>query len=392
MASNFRVTIKHRNGKIEVINVHAENEQAATSIGRRKGAVISIKKGSGAGLFEIPLLAEERQMLLHRLASMLASKLGTSEALDVIRSSFGGRIRKVANLMLTHMESGADIVESIEKIGQPHFPNTTIALIKAGSKGGDTWKALRDAAEFEVEMERVKKGGGQGVWGGVAGFVIAAFVTFGARFYVAPNVMESNFFKMAAESVDLSFVHLMSNVVGYSMALFFSIFLFLFLLGSIGRWTFPTQADAIILRIPFYKDLVLARSNYIVLYGLAVMIRSGVSMEQSLSLSASSTRKGSLKDDLERAIDAIKKGKPWAQMMHTFHATDRAALSVSADKEQIASTLDALSYQYREDYKRVISSFGPSMQLLAALYLVLASGILFGYTMLPMLQVAASGF
>ena len=77
--------------------------------------------------------------------------------------------------------------------------------------------------------------------------------------------------------------------------------------------------------------------------------------------------------------------------MHTFHATDRAALSVSADKEQIASTLNALAYQYREDYKRVLGSFGPSMQLIAALYLVLSAGILFGYTILPMLQVAASG-
>lgn len=391
-SSNYRVTIKHRNGKIEVVNVQADNSQAATSIARRKGAVISVKKGSGGGWFEIPLLAEERQMLLHRLASMLASKLGTSEALDVIRSSFGGRIRKMANQMLTHMESGSDIVEAIEKIGQPHFPPNTIALIKAGSKGGETWTALRDAAEFEVEMERVKKGGGQGMWGGVAGFLIAALVTFTARFYIAPNVLESNFFKMAADSIDLSFINLMSNMIGYSMLFFFTIFVSLGLLGSVGRLTFPTQADAIILKIPFYKDLVLARSNYIVLYGLAVMIKSGVSMEQSLSLAASTTRKGSLKDDLERAIDAIKKGKPWAQMMHTFHATDRAALSVSADKEQIANTLDALSYQYREDYKRVVSSFGPSMQLIAALYLVLASGILFGYTMLPMLQVAAKGF
>lgn len=392
MSSNYRVTIKHRNGKIEVLNVQASDEANAKSIARRKGAVITIKKGSSKAWFEIPLLAEERQMLLHRLASMLASKLGTSEALDVIRTSFGGSIRKIANQMLIHMETGADIVEAIEKIGPPHFPTTTIALIKAGAKGGETWKALRDAAEFEVEMERVRKGGGQGVWGGIAGFIIAAIVTIVSKFYVAAEVMETDFFKMAADSVDLSFINLMSNLVGYSMLFFFTIFMFLFLLGSVGRWAFPTQADSIILKIPFYKDLVLARSNYIVLYGLAVMINSGVSMEQSLGLAASNTRKGSLKDDLERAIDAIRKGKPWAQMMHTFHATDRAALSVSADKEQIANTLNALSYQYREDYKRVVGSFGPSMQLLAALYLVLAAGILFGYTMLPMLQAAANGF
>lgn len=389
--ANYRVTVKYRNGKIETVNIHAENLSDARSYARRRGTLISIKKGSALKFFEIPLLAEERQMFLQRLASMLASKLGTSEALDVIRSSFTGNIKKIANQILEYMEAGSDLVDAIEKIGPPHFPTTTIALIKAGSKGGDTWKALRDAAEFEVEMERVRKGAGKGLISGIGGFLAAAVVTIVARFYVAPKVLESDFFKMSAENIDLTFINVLSNIVGYSMLVFFTLFMFLFLLGSVGRLIVPTQADALILKIPFYKDLVLARGNYIVLYGLAVMIKSGVSMEKSLLLSAENTRRGSLKDDLERAIEAIKLGRPWAKTMHTFHATDRAALSVSADKEQIANTLNALSYQYREDYKRVIGSFGPSMQLIAALYLVLSAGILFGYTILPMLQVAAGG-
>lgn len=389
--ANYRVTVKYRNGKIETVNIHAENLSDARSYARRRGTLISIKKGSALKLFEIPLLAEERQMFLQRLASMLASKLGTSEALDVIRNSFTGNIKKISNQILEYMEAGSDLVEAIEKIGPPHFPTTTIALIKAGSKGGDTWKALRDAAEFEVEMERVRKGAGKGLISGIGGFLAAAVVTIVSRFYVAPKVLNSDFFKMSAESIDLTFINVLSNIVGYSMLVFFTLFMFLFLLGSVGRLIIPTQADALILKIPFYKDLVLARGNYIVLYGLAVMIQSGVSMEKSLLLSAENTRRGSLKDDLERAIEAIKLGRPWAKTMHTFHATDRAALSVSADKEQIANTLNALSYQYREDYKRVIGSFGPSMQLIAALYLVLSAGILFGYTILPMLQVAAGG-
>ena len=389
--ANFKATIKQRTGKIETINVEAPDIKTASSIARRKGQLIDVKKGTTISFFKIGLLAEERQMLLQRLASMLASKLGTTEALDVIRTSFGGNIKKVSNEMIKHMENGSDLVDAIEKIGPKHFPLTTLTLIKAGAKGGETWKALRDAAEFEVEMERVRKGSGQGLGGGIVGFLLAAIVTFGAKFYVAPKVLESQFFKMQKDKVDLTFIHQMSDIVGWSMVLWFSMFTFLFLLGTVGRLVIPTAADSLILKIPFYKDLVLSKGNYIVLYGLSVMINSGVSMEESLQLAAKDSRKGSLKDDLIRASDAIKKGKPWAQAMRTFHATDRAALSVSVDKEQISSTLSALSYQYREDYKRVIGSFGPSMQLIAALYLVLSAGILFGYTMLPMLQVAAKG-
>lgn len=389
--ATFKATIRKTNGKIEVEEFEAENITKARSLARRKGQVVSIKKTTSMHMFEIRLLPEERQMFLQRLSAMLASKLGASESLEVIRTSFGGTIKKVATRMLKYMETGGDVVEAIEKIGQPHFPPTIVALIKAGAKGGETHRALRDAAEFEVEMERVRKGSGSGMWGGIGGFIVAAIVTFTSKFYVAPKVLESQFFKMSADKVDLSFINFLSNIVGYSMLFFFVIFMFLFLLGSVARLIMPTIADNIILKIPFYKDIVLSKNNYIVLYGLAAMIQSGVSMEQSLKLSAKNTQRGSLKDDLERACDAIQKGKPWAQAMRTFHATDRAALSVSQDKEQIAGTLDALSYQYREDYKRVMGSFGPSLQLLAALYLVLSSGILFGYTMLPMLQVAAKG-
>jgi general secretion pathway protein F len=53
--------------------------------------------------------------------------------------------------------------------------------------------------------------------------------------------------------------------------------------------------------------------------------------------------------------------------------------------------LNALAYQYREDYANAIGYFGPTIQMMAAIYLVLSGGIIFGYTMLPMLQVAAQG-
>ena len=114
-------------------------------------------------------------------------------------------------------------------------------------------------------------------------------------------------------------------------------------------------------------------------------------MEQSLSLTAQASPKGALRKDLEKGVAAIKKGKPWAAAMDSLAETDKAALSVSADREQIADTLGNLSVYYKEAYARVVGSVGPTLQLIAAIFLVLSGGILFGYTMLPMLQVAAQG-
>ncbi len=166
----------------------------------------------------------------------------------------------------------------------------------------------------------------------------------------------------------------------------------LMLLGSIGRRIAPEGADKLILRIPFYKDLVLAKNNYIVLYGLALLIRSGVRAEEALRLSAESAPKGALRADLVRAMDAVKTGRPWPKVMNTLHATDKASLMCATDREQVAETLDALANQYRSLYAQRLGMFVPVLNLVAALLLSLSGGLLFAQSILPMLMATQGAF
>jgi len=158
------------------------------------------------------------------------------------------------------------------------------------------------------------------------------------------------------------------------------------LLASVGRSVMPVKADKIILRVPFYKDLVLARNNFVVLYGLALLIKSGVRTEEALRLSAESAPKGALKADLSAAMTAVKTGRQWPKTMQTLHPTDKAALMSATDREQVASTLDTLANQYRELYAQRLGSFVPIINLLAALFMSIAGGLLFGQSILPMLM------
>jgi len=389
--ATYKATIKSGKGVAE-FEIEAETIDTAKMIARRRGKVMTVKKVSAASsLFDSHLTVSERQILLQNLSNMLGARLGASEAIEVIRRTFTGNVKKVSDKILRHMETGADIVEALERIGAPNFPDTVLALIRAGSRSGETWRSLRDAALFEQEIENVRKNSKGGIGAGIAGFIVAAGVTLGTKFYVAPKLMDSDFFKMAADKVDLTFIDAMTNVVGFTMLFLTVVFLFLLLLGGVGRKVVPAFSDMIVMKIPFYKDLILAKNNYTTLYGLSLLIRSGVPMEQSLSLTAQASPKGALRKDLEKGVAAIKKGKPWAAAMDSLAETDKAALSVSADREQIADTLGNLSIYYKEAYARVVGSVGPTLQLIAAIFLVLSGGILFGYTMLPMLQVAAQG-
>lgn len=387
---NFIAQIKTRKG-VESFEIEGRDLAHAKSLAQRKGTLMNIKKGRGNSLFDPKLTIVERQIFLQRFATMLRSRVGASTALEVIRTSFTGTIKRIAAKMLKHMEAGDDVMVALEKIGPPNFPETVLALIKAGSRSGEIWKAIMDAVEFEREMIRVKKGSGSGVIMGVIGFICAAVVTLGTKFYFAPKMFESPFFKGMGDKMDLSLIDMLTAITGWSMLVLSVIFCVLFFLSTIGKKVMPSVSDNIIMKIPFYKDLILAKNNYTVLYGLSLLVKSGVSMEYALQLSANSAPRGSLKDDLVRGVAAVKKGQPWSNAMLTLHPTDKAALAISESKDQIAVTLDALAFQYRENYARVVASFGPTLQLVSALFLVLSGGILFGYTILPILQISANG-
>lgn len=78
--------------------------------------------------------------------------------------------------------------------------------------------------------------------------------------------------------------------------------------------------------------------------------------------------------------------------MTTFHEVDKAALDGAVDKSQIGNILHHLARNNRDTYKQVAQTVGPVLQFLAAFYVIMSGAILFGYTMLPMLQASSQAF
>lgn len=371
------------------VEIEANSEADARKQAGQVGQILTVKRQYGLTLRK-GLSPEDRQTFLQRLSAMLASRVGTGEALALMRDTFSGRIRSVSGTLLRRIEAGADIAEAMEAIGQPDFPEATIALIRAGARGGETWRALQDAARFELELNRIRRSAGKGLWVAIGGFFGAGILTLYSTKVLGPQLMESSIMQSQSQNLDIDWVYTTADVMTIVMGILMVGFLFLLWLGTMGRRMIPNAADNLILKIPYYKDLILAKNNYTVLYGLSLLIHSGVRIEEALKLSADAAPKGALRTDLERAIRAVRSGKPWAMAMQTLHPTDKAALTTSQDREQVAASLDVLSGQYRDMYNQRLASFVPIMQLVAALFLTLSGGVLFGITILPMLQVSNS--
>lgn len=379
--------VRTRGNRMRSIEIQARNKDEALSHINKMGRVVTFRRRVSLDL-RSGLSPADRQIFFTRLSAMLSSRVGTSDALTLMRDTFTGKIQEVSGRLLNYVESGDDLAAAFERVGNPDFPEATVALIRAGSRSGETWRAIKDAAEFEYQLHNIKKGAAKGLWTGIGSFIGAGLMTVASTLYVGPKIMESDLIKAANKNgaVNIDWINDIAFVTGYTMGAMMIIGVLFWLLASVGRQVMPVQADKIILKVPYYKDLVLSRNNFVVLYGLALLIKSGVRTEEALRLSSESAPKGALRADLSAAMHAVKTGRQWPKVMQTLHPTDKAALMSATDREQVASTLDTLANQYRELYAQRLSSFVPIINLLAALFMSIAGGLLFGQSIMPMLM------
>lgn len=385
--AKFEGKVVTKGNQALVVEVQAKNEADALRQIKKSGRVVTLKKRTSFDLSS-GLSPGDRQIFFTRLSSMLSSRVGTSDALTLLRDTFSGRISEVSGRLLNYVQNGMDLPDAFDRVGNPDFPLATIALIKAGSRSGETWRAIKEASEFEYQLHTIKQGSAKGLWVGVSSFVIAGLLTMGSTLYAGPKIMDSPLIKGANKdgSVNIDWINDIAYVVGYSMALLMFVAFAFWMLATVGRSIAPLFADNLIMKIPYYKDLVLSRNNFVVLFGLSLLIKSGVRVEEALRLSAEGAPRGALRSDLMSANHAVKIGKPWPSAMKTLHPTDKAALTCATDREQIAQTLSTLAAQYRALYAQRLASFVPLINLAAALFLSIAGALIFGQTILPMLM------
>ena len=372
---------------VKNLKLDAQDKSTVEKIASRRGTVLNVKRQWSLDVSR-GMNPSERNTFMLRLSSMIGSKMPVNQALILISETFTGRIKACATDMMDKITQGGSLADVITN-DRKNFPAATSALVKAGASGGETWRALRNAAEFENLILSVQKGAFKDVASAVGTFFIAFGLMILTVYYLGPTVTENPMF-MNNPSINVYWPQLIGDILIWVMSIKTFLFLIFAWIGTLGRLISPDAADALILKIPYYKDLVLSRDSYVVLYKLSLLVKSGIRIEECLSLTADGSPKGAMRTDMLRALEFIRKGKNWPNAMETLHPTDRAALSCSTDREDVARTLDMLASQYRDLYMSRIKSFAPVMQTMAALYMSAAGAEMFFLTMLPMLQFAAS--
>lgn len=371
---------------VRVEEVEAATARDAELRAGRRGTVVSVKRVRSIRMSGLKY--GDRQILLSKLSAMLASRVGASQALTLLRDTFTGRIKHVAHDLLMRVEAGASVPEAIAAQGPRDFPSTVAAMIEAGANSGATPQALRDAVDFERNLHDIRRTSSRGIWGALASFLVGIVFVVGTVFLMVPKIMASPLITMAGGGESFSRSIYFAHLIGYGTLVLLIAAILLGLLGTVGRKIAPMFADAVILRIPLYKDIVLARGYFVAFYGLGLLVKAGVRMERALELMADSTPPGALCADFRRARDAVKNGRPWAAVMRTLQPTDRASLGASLDRVQVSEAMEAISIANRDLYAQRVATLAPVLQVMAALGLIVSGFLMFGLTILPVMQMS----
>jgi general secretion pathway protein F len=260
-------------------------------------------------------------------------------------------------------------------------------MVEAGSQSGNTAKALTDAADFEAEMIAIKRDSGKGLMGALVSFFTAAAIVIGTKVKVAPMMQGSSLLEMAGGSEQYQWAYNLSDGIAYTMMAVTAISALLFFLVFGLKPFFPTFSDKVIKRIPYYRDMILSKNNYTVLYGLSKLVGEGLKLEEALHISGNMAPRGELKNDLRRGEAAVRKGGSWPNAMNILDDTDRASLNLAADQKQISRSLKTLAEQYKNIYLQRMSTFVPTLQAVAAFLLTLSGVVLFYTVIVPVLGV-----
>jgi len=370
---------------IETVFLTADSEASAREQAARYGNVLSIKRRIQIGN-RLRLTRSDRAILLQRLAAMIGSKMGQAESLRLLNETFSGQIGVISGELRNRIEAGRTLLEAMEGVGSAAFPEATVAVIRSGSQGGSMAKALQDAVNFEHEINAIRSESSIGILVAAFGFFAGVAALLITTLYIVPEMEASPMIQEFGGGERLAWVTWTSNIMTWLaivVVVFSGMSMFI---TKVVRLFKPAEIDRLIMFVPYVRDISLARRNHVAFYGLSVLMSAGLNAEEALRIAHDGSARGQTREDFAAGLEAVRAGRPWATEMQSLHPTDRAALSVSQNRKQVAESLTFIAEQYKRIYKIRIDQVVPTAQLLAAVFLVAAGVVVFGAVMIPMLE------
>ena len=312
----YRYKAKDDKGIMISGEVEAANERSAVKLVQQQGLIVislSTKSQFSLSFIKDRVTSSDVTNFTRQLATMINAGLPITEALLILRSQTNTVMNRIVSRVLADIEEGESLSNALSRFPNA-FSKTYIALIKSGELGGVMDEVLMRLSEDMEKQEEFR--------GKVKGALIyPAIIVFGM---VAVGIIMIVFFIPrlttlydqfnATLPLSTRFLIGLSNIMINFWPIVIAVVAF-------GLWSFDTyrrtkagksRIDNFLFKVPIVGEL----QRQIILTDLtrtlSLMIASGVSILEGLTISAEVVSNSVIKDALTDIIKMVEKGFPLA--------------------------------------------------------------------------------
>ncbi len=382
----FKYKAKDKTNQLVEGIVEASNENSAAKLLRQKDLlVISIKPVRELPLniikkYQNRVSSSDTAAFTRQLATMINAGLPLTEALLILRTQSKGSLANISSKILADVEEGQPLSKSMAKHPQA-FSKTYIALVKSGEVGGvldDVLVRLADNLEKQQEFQGKVKGA----------LIYPAIIIvgmFGVGLVMMIFVIPQLTSLYDQFNADLPLPTVVLITISNILAGYWFLLIPLFVLGVYGFKLYRKtdqgrhKTDSLILKIPIVGPL----QHQIVLTEIArtlsLMVGSGVSILESLTISAEATNNILIADALEDSSKMVEKGFPvafaFSRHPEAFPYILTQMVSVGEETGKMDEVLEKVSHVFEVESEQKVKSLTAAIEPI--ILIVLGVGVAF---------------
>ena len=306
-----------KNGKVESKTIEAISQDDVVSYLRQKDYfVVDVRRDRAGSLIGLEGIVNRVTFndivdFTRQLAIMLNAGLTIVEALEILRKQIVKEsLHKIIVDIETQIKAGNSMSFVLRQYPQ-HFSNLYIALVKSGEASGKLSEILLRLSE-NLEKQREFRGKLRGALIYPV-FILSAMIAvmFIMITFVIPKLLElyKNF------QVELPFSTKILIAVSTFSATFWPLILIIVVAVIVGFRQFlqtkqgKTVKDSLVLQLPIVKGVIRMAALVDSTRTLAILVGSGVSILESLSIIIDTTENVVYKESFARVYKKVEKGQ-----------------------------------------------------------------------------------
>lgn len=344
------------------------------------------------------LSSKDVQLFTRRLSLLLSSGVSIANALQIIqRRMTNMRLSQIVNMIYEDIQNGHPLSYALLRYPN-QFSRLYVAMVVVGETSGTLDRCLLDMAEFMDTQQKITHSVKSAtIYPRVVIVVLLLLLVAGAKFFVP--MFEELFvdFEMPLPLMTrfiFWFAGSLLYILPVLLLLFLGMHLVLRFVPAIGD-EYLYQRDKLVLRFPVIGELILSMSMFHFSHTLAVMVRNGVRLLDSLVMARDVVTNKVLQHEVNDALEQVVEGVNLSDALYSQCVFDPMVAGMVYTGEEsgamdsiLSQTSEHYLLQVREQVDAFVQWIQPASVLLLAVVVVpVVLGIF-----LPLLDITSGGF